>query len=131
MFNKKPQVDSVDTIIGADTTLEGKIHSKTSLRVEGKIHGDVHVDGDVTVGKEGSLDHTVSARNITIAGSIEGTLEASEKLHILSSGHFKGKATMGSIEIEEGATFEGESGMTAPLKEKTKAKPEAVKEQPQ
>lgn len=128
MFNKKPQVDSVDTIIGADTTFEGNISSKTSLRVEGQVNGIIHVDGDVTVGKEGSIQQTITARNITIAGRIEGTLEASEKLHLLSSGEFKGKAIMGSIEIEEGASFEGESGMSVTPQPKPKKKPEPVEE---
>ncbi|MBH0231313.1 bactofilin family protein [Halobacillus yeomjeoni] len=111
MFNKKPQVDAVDTVIGADTKMEGKIHSETSLRVEGSYKGEIHIKGDLTVGKEGTITHAVKARNITIAGKVEGTLQATEKLHILSSGHFKGKAVIGSIMIEEGATFDGESHM--------------------
>lgn len=108
---KKIQVDSVDTVIGADTVLEGTIRSKTSLRVEGEIHGEIYCDGDITVGKEGKLDHQVSARNITLAGTIEGNVDVQEKLHILSSGKLVGKVAMKSLMIEEGATFDGESHM--------------------
>lgn len=130
MNKKKTQVDSVDTIIGADTTFEGKISSKTSLRVEGSIHGEVEIDGDITVGKDGSISHYVKARNITVAGKVEGELEATEKLHLLSSGHFQGKARMNALVIEDGARFEGESYMnqqsasedTAKKEEKAKQK---------
>ncbi|QHE53883.1 polymer-forming cytoskeletal protein [Pontibacillus sp. HMF3514] len=117
MLNKKkPQVDSVDTIIGADTVFEGKITSKTSLRVEGTLDGEVHLEGDLTVGTDGRVTHDVQARNVTLAGHLSGNLTVSEKLHILSSGHFEGKARIGALIIEDGAVFDGESQMN---KEKT------------
>ena len=112
MLNKKkPQVDSVDTIIGTDTVFEGKLTSKTSLRVEGTVQGEVHLDGDLTVGKDGSITHNVQARNVTLAGHISGDLTVTEKLHILSSGQFEGKARIGALVIEDGAMFDGESQM--------------------
>lgn len=112
MLNKKkPQVDSVDTVIGADTVFEGKLTSKTSLRVEGEAKGEIHLEGDLTVGKEGRVTHDVHARNVTLAGQLNGNLTATEKLHILSSGRFEGKARIGALVIEDGAVFEGESQM--------------------
>lgn len=125
LSKKKVQVDSVDTVIGADTILEGTIRTKTSLRVEGEIHGEIYCDGDITVGKDGRLDHQISARNITLAGTIEGDVDVLEKLHILSSGKLVGKVTMKSLMIEEGATFDGESKMKTG-EEKDTAKQEAA-----
>ena len=113
MLNKKkPQVDSVDTVVGIDTIFEGTITSKTSLRVEGKIQGEVVCEGDITIGKEGHVEHSIKARNVTLAGTITGDVEAKEKLHILSSGKLSGNATMAALMIEEGAVFEGQSNMS-------------------
>lgn len=113
MLNKKKaNVNSVDTVIGSATVIEGNLTSKTSLRIEGEVHGEVVCDGDITIGKDGHVDRSVKARNVVLAGKIEGDVEAQEKLHILSTGKLYGRAKMSSLMIEEGATFEGESQMS-------------------
>lgn len=111
MLNKKKNVNSVDTIIGAGTVFEGKLKSSTSLRIEGEVHGEIDCAGDITIGKDGHVDQTVKARNLTLAGTIEGDVEVEEKLILLSTGKLYGKAAMGSLMIEEGAEFDGESKM--------------------
>jgi len=131
MLNKKkPQVDSVDTIIGTDTIFEGKLSSKTSIRIEGTVQGEVQLDGDLTIGKDGSVSHVVQARNVTLAGHISGDLTVTEKLNILSSGHFEGKARIGALVIEDGAVFDGESQMNKDKKAQSDAEePEETSKQ--
>lgn len=108
---KPDKTKTFDTIIGAETTIEGSIRLKTSLRVEGKIIGEVECDGDVIIGKEGSIEPKIKAKNIIVSGIVKGDLYASEKLHILTGGSFSGKAKMNGIIIEEGGQFNGESSM--------------------
>ncbi|GAE31407.1 bactofilin family protein [Halalkalibacter hemicellulosilyticus] len=108
---KNDKTKVFDTVIGADTTIEGTIKTQTSLRVEGKILGGVECEGDVIVGKDGLVEPSISARNVIIAGTIKGKLHATEKLQIQAGGSFSGKAQMNGMIIEDGARFNGESQM--------------------
>lgn len=50
-------------------------------------------------------------RNVIIAGSITGNVEAQGKIHIEASGTLIGNAEMKTFIVDEGATFKGESKM--------------------
>jgi cytoskeletal protein CcmA (bactofilin family) len=112
MKRKKKKLQHLDTIIGPETIITGNIKIKTSLRVDGKVYGEVECEGDVTIGEEGYVETSVKARNIIIAGKVTGKVHATEKLHILSTGSFSGSTILNSIVIDEGGIFQGESTMT-------------------
>lgn len=111
MFTKKTNIDQMDTIIGANTIIEGTVKTDTSLRIEGKVYGKVECNGDLTIGSDGYVETVVNARNIMLAGTIKGEVHASGKLQILSSGRMIGQANMAALIIEDGGRFEGESKM--------------------
>lgn len=112
MFKSK-KLDAVDTVIGKETSIEGNVKLSTSLRVDGKVYGAIECEGDLTIGKSGHVENTIRARNIHIAGTVVGDLMATEKVHILSSGKFTGKAEMKGLVIEEGGIFDGQSHMNS------------------
>src|SRR5690625_6255401 len=68
MFRKKETGNekTIDTIIGPATIIEGNITHPKSLRIDGKIIGEVHCDGDVFIGKTGYVEPLVNARNLNI-----------------------------------------------------------------
>jgi len=67
--------------------------------------------GDVIIGEKGHVESSIKGRNIIIAGSINGSLISTEKLHIQSTGKFSGSAQINSIVIDEGGSYQGESKM--------------------
>ena len=46
---KKRNNAVMDTIIGEHTTITGNIESNSSVKVEGRLEGDIKVAGDITV----------------------------------------------------------------------------------
>ncbi|MCT2536963.1 polymer-forming cytoskeletal protein [Aquibacillus koreensis] len=111
MKSKNKKLDTLDTIIGATTSLGGTIHSEGSMRIEGKVKGEIQCAGDLTVGAGGLVEADVHARNIIIAGTIAGEVIATGKIHIESKGRLKGNVKMESFVIDEGGIFEGNSNM--------------------
>ncbi|WP_185806796.1 bactofilin family protein [Bacillus salinus] len=111
MLTKKAKVSAIDTIIGSGTTIEGNIKSSSSIRVDGVVKGEIHCEGDLTIGADGRVEHKVSARNIYVAGTLSGDIEATALLHVLATGHVSGDIKMNAIIIEEGGRFEGTSHM--------------------
>ena len=113
----KTKKGKVETILGNGTHIEGDIHTSGSLRVEGKVTGNIMAEGDLFVGEEGKVNTEVEARNVVIAGKIEGNVIARKKLEILPSGKLYGDIKTKTLKIEEGAIFKGSS---SPLNETNK-----------
>ncbi|WP_049786639.1 bactofilin family protein [Evansella cellulosilytica] len=113
MFTNKSdkKINEVSTVIGEATTVEGRFQVKSSIRVDGKIFGELKCDGDVTIGKEGYVEKGIISRNLYIAGTVKGNVKVQNKVHILESGHLDGAVEMKSIIIDENGHFHGRSIM--------------------
>jgi cytoskeletal protein CcmA (bactofilin family) len=99
----------VETIIGTETVIEGNIKLPTSLRIDGKVYGEIDCSGDIFIGKDGYVEPTIKAKNVVIAGEVKGDLFTSEKVHIQPCGKLTGSATTQGIIIDDGGIFNGKS----------------------
>lgn len=99
-------------IIGAGTVIEGKLRSQGSVRIDGKMTGDISSTENVAVGPTGEVEGTVTAKNVTIGGKIRGTVTASEKLVFEGKAVVKGDIRSSKLVIDEGALFDGKCTMT-------------------
>jgi len=118
MFQKKEKKtavsqppDKFDTIIGEDNLLEGNLTSTQSLRIDGKIIGDIKTDGTLHIGETGRVEGSVSATNVILSGTVEGNIESFETLRIMDKGKLMGNATIKTLIIDENGIFEGNSKM--------------------
>lgn len=98
--------------IGAGTTVEGKIKSQGSIRIDGKIIGEINAAENLAVGNTADIEGTIVAKNITIGGNLKGTVKAAEKLVLESKAVVKGDVRAGKLVIDEGAVFDGKCIMT-------------------
>ncbi|NEW07027.1 polymer-forming cytoskeletal protein [Paenibacillus sp. SYP-B3998] len=104
-----------DTLVGERTSFEGRIRSEASIRVEGRITGDIECLGDVIIGEHGSVESNISAGNIVLAGNVQGNLVTKGHLTITSTGSLQGNINAASFIIEEGGLFQGNSQMETKL----------------
>lgn len=114
MFGENKKEDTVkkgkvETIMGDGTKIDGDIRTNGSLRVEGEIDGNVKAEGDLFVGEGGKVKSEIDAREVVIAGVVEGNVVAHKKLEILPKGKLLGDIKTDKLKIEEGATFIGSS----------------------
>jgi cytoskeletal protein CcmA (bactofilin family) len=103
--------DSTDTLVGEGTTFEGKIKSEAGIRVEGTVIGDIVSNGDVIIGEKGCANSNISARDLVLAGELNGDANVRGKLTICSTGVMNGNLTAASLIIEAGGIFNGNSKM--------------------
>jgi cytoskeletal protein CcmA (bactofilin family) len=114
MFRKKKakiNPNTTDTLVGEGSIFEGRIKSEASLRVEGSINGDIECIGDVTIGEHGLVRSNISARNVTIAGTVHGNISTKGLLTITATGQLYGNTVSHSLIIVEGGLFQGQSKM--------------------
>ncbi|WP_341805115.1 polymer-forming cytoskeletal protein [Paenibacillus turpanensis] len=115
MFGKKKNPvnpNSTDTLIGEGTIVEGKMLSEASLRIEGKVIGDIECCGDVMIGEKGEVHSNLQARNVINAGIIVGSVTTKGKLTITNKGRVSGEIDVGLLQIAEGGILQGASRMT-------------------
>ena len=108
IFRKK----DVDTLIGRGTIVEGNLKSDASIRIDGKIRGNVFAVGDVIIGKGASVSGDVTALSLYISGIVEGNVRCSGFLRILNEGVLKGDAKTCGFSADEGAYFDGKISMS-------------------
>lgn len=111
--SKRVDVSSTDTLIGEGSVFEGKIKSEASLRVEGQMIGDIECGGDVTIGEGGKAKSNITARNVVIAGTVNGNVTTRGTLTLTSTGQLYGNTSAQSLVVSEGAIFQGTSRMEA------------------
>ena len=108
----KPESASELNLIGAGTILEGKIKSPSSVRIDGKVVGEIVAQQGVAVGPSGDVDGNISAKNISVGGKVKGAMVAQEKLVLESKASVRGDIRAAKLVIDEGAVFDGKCVMS-------------------
>lgn len=98
-----------ESLIAADLTIEGKIEGSGHIRIAGKFKGDVNVQGDLTIETGAKLNGGVRAKKVTIAGELEGNIEAASRVELLSSGVIIGDLKAGSLTVAAGSRMRGQA----------------------
>jgi len=107
--NKKTEihVGGIETLVGKETMFKGSINSKGTIRIDGKFEGDINTTGNIIVGDNAIITAQMTALNATIAGTVYGNIDISEKLELLPSAKMYGDVKVGVLTISAGATFKG------------------------
>ncbi len=110
-MNSSPSEDV--SILSSGVKIEGKITSEGNVRIDGKVVGDVIINGNLTLGETSDVKGQIKANNLIISGKVEGTVNAESKLVLEASSNVKGDIFTKVLVIEEGAKFDGKSSMSS------------------
>jgi cytoskeletal protein CcmA (bactofilin family) len=106
--------DGTLSLISANTSLEGKLTTEGSVRIDGKLIGDIIAKANVAVGLTGTVEGSVTGKNVALAGRVKGYVTAAEKLILESKSVMRGDIRAQKLVVDEGATFDGHCGMSKP-----------------
>ena len=108
--------------ISKGLSIKGEITGTESLFIDGKVEGSINIPGNrVTVGKNGVVNASISAREIVVLGKLKGNVNATDRVDIRAEGALTGDVAAARISIEDGAFFKGGIDIRKP-----DAKPTAV-----
>ena len=96
-----------DTLIPIETTFTGNIETNASVRIDGRIKGNVKAKGDVTLGPKALIEGDVFGMSFNIAGTITGNIIAGGSVTVLAKSHVLGDITSMALNIEQGASYSG------------------------
>ncbi|MCP9449830.1 MAG: polymer-forming cytoskeletal protein [Nitrospira sp.] len=101
------------TFLAKGVDFRGVIHFEGTIRVDGRLEGEVHTNGTLIVGEQGVIKGLISAGTVMTSGKINGTVTALEKVQINKPGILIGDVRTAAIAIEDGAHFHGMCDMGA------------------
>lgn len=112
MFGKKVEktVD-IDSLIGENIKIIGKIEGQGNLRIDGVIEGDIDYSGNVVIGESGKVKGDIICDDISLAGTVSGNITSNTKLILLATGKLIGDVEVASFVVHENAYFEGSCKM--------------------
>lgn len=106
--------DTVFSLIDRHTMVDGALTTSYDLRIDGQVMGTVQCDGTLYVSEGASVDATIEAGNVVVAGVASGAIRCRGRLEIQSTGTVRAEVATTSLVILEGAVFEGQIRMEAP-----------------
>ncbi|SRR5579885_2367215 len=104
----EPESRGGSATIGKAVKIVGQIYSKEELYVDGDLEGTLEaLEHKLTVGPNGTVHASVKAREVVVLGTIQGNVEAAEKIEIRKDAKLVGDIRTARIIIEDGAYFKG------------------------
>ena len=131
MFEKKEEMVSngvAETIVGTSVKLIGNLRSDGDITIDGSVNGEVKTKGVVTIGPNAQVIANVKAKKVVVSGTVQGNIEAIERLTLTETGRVYGDIVANVLSISAGAIFTGKSNMMEKIKQ-TDIEPVAEKDE--
>jgi cytoskeletal protein CcmA (bactofilin family) len=95
--------------LSSDVEIKGTLKFQNDLVFDGKIEGEIQSNATLTVGKSANVQGEVKSKSIIIHGTVQGNIDAAERVELKATAQLIGDLRAGRIIIEDGATFVGKS----------------------
>lgn len=113
IFKSDGKGSDLNGFLDAGSHVTGELTFEASFRIDGKLTGSVHSEGDLIVGESGEVEGEVHVGQVFIAGTVRGNLHAKRKVQVAPTGRVFADLETPVLQIEEGARFEGRCAMVA------------------
>lgn len=110
MFNRK-QKNTIDSLIGSSTRIEGDLHFKGGLRIDGQVCGNVFAAEDASsmliISEQAVIEGEVRAAHVIVNGAINGPVFSTELLELQPKARIAGDVHYKTLEMLSGALVSG------------------------
>lgn len=94
--------------IGSAITIKGEVSGDEDLLIQGRVDGSIDLEEHtVTVGSDGRVTASITARVVTVEGRVDGDIQARERIVLRSSSQVEGDIAAPRVVLEDGARFRG------------------------
>ncbi|HQI18786.1 MAG TPA: polymer-forming cytoskeletal protein, partial [Leptospiraceae bacterium] len=99
--------DSMNSVIGPGSIFEGKFYISGSLKIDGKFEGEIKTEDALVVGETGKIKTNITAKNVVVAGTMIGNIQAESEVRLEKSGKLLGDITAPMLNIQPGVIAKG------------------------
>ena len=93
--------------VGQNCTITGTLNFNGTMRIDGRIEGQIVTTGTLVVGEGGQIHADIQAGVVVCGGTIEGNIVARDRVQLLTPSVLTGTVRTPLLIIEEGAQFNG------------------------
>ncbi|MDR2843250.1 MAG: polymer-forming cytoskeletal protein [Candidatus Symbiothrix sp.] len=97
--------------LASSTIVKGNINAEEDFRIDGKVEGQIECAGKLVIGPQAVITGDINCQNMDVLGMINGNLIVRELLSIKASGNICGEVMAVKLEVEQGATLNGNCKM--------------------
>ena len=91
------------SIIGKGAIFKGKISNASTIEINGRVDADIKSD-KVTLGKNASLDGSITSELVVISGNYQGKIKA-DSVWLTDSSVITGEINYKSLQMDRGAAL--------------------------
>lgn len=101
----------INTLLGRGSEFEGKLTFEGTVRIDGKIKGEIFSDDILVVGEGAEVQCEISVGVIIVEGNVTGNIRAKRAVELHAPARVKGNIVTPSLFIDKGVIFEGNCKM--------------------
>jgi cytoskeletal protein CcmA (bactofilin family) len=106
----------ISAFLGKGTEFKGVLSFEGTIRVDGKVEGEVISKDTLIAGDGAFLQGEISVGTIISSGQIVGNVNASQMVHLLAPARIQGNIKTPKLIIEDGVAFDGKCEMASEKK---------------
>src|SRR5215470_6268675 len=106
-------VGEINTLLGKGSEFEGKLTFEGTVRIDGKLSGEIFSDDVLVVGEGATVNAEVDVGVIIVEGNVTGNIKAKRAVELHAPARVKGNIETPSLYIDKGVIFEGHCKMDA------------------
>ena len=104
-------VETIDTLIGSGSILQGDLEFTGGLRIDGHIKGHVSAQdtskGTLVLSESGVVEGDINVPHVVVNGTVNGNIVSSGHIELQSSAKVTGDIHYKAVEMELGAVLNG------------------------
>ena len=108
---KSAPKNSIDSLIGAGTRVDGNIVFSGGLRIDGEVRGSIScesgLEGTLVISEKASVEGAITVGHVVVNGTVIGPVFAGESLELLPAARVTGDVEYHQIEMQQGAVIQG------------------------
>jgi cytoskeletal protein CcmA (bactofilin family) len=95
------------SLLSANLTVIGDIESEGTVRLDGRLEGSIRRAAIVILGSGASIKGNITAREVLVGGTVEGNIDAADRIELQPSAVVTGDIDAGAVLIREGGIIRG------------------------
>jgi cytoskeletal protein CcmA (bactofilin family) len=108
--SERPQGE-INTLLGRGSEFEGKLTFEGTVRIDGKLSGEIFSDDVLVVGEGAHVSAEIDVGVIIVEGNVNGNIRAKRAVELHAPARVRGNIETPSLYIDKGVVFEGFSKM--------------------
>jgi cytoskeletal protein CcmA (bactofilin family) len=108
----KKSKSGIETFLGLETSLEGKLAFEGTVRIDGHFTGSIESnEGVLVVGEKAVIDADILVQTTVVYGEVSGKIRATSRIELHQPARMFGDISSPVVIIDAGVVFHGNCSM--------------------